>query len=269
MDENPTSASPAPRPAQRGSINFSIIQSFQSVILVGMILATLFTLWTPSTLFSSQSIREILTSVQATEMVQASTPTPGAATNQRIGIVAGHWGNDPGAVCPDGLTEAEINLRIATLVKQILVEQGYQVDLLQEFDEKLYQYQAIALISIHADTCQYIDDSKTGFKVAAAQSSAYPEKSQRLNSCLIHRYQQATNLAFDFNTITTDMREYHTFSEIHSNTTAAIIEVGFMNLDREFLTKHPDIAAQGIANGILCYTRNESIPEAELPINSQ
>jgi len=28
---------------------------------------------------------------------------------RHIGIVAGHDGNDSGAVCPDGLTEAEVN----------------------------------------------------------------------------------------------------------------------------------------------------------------
>jgi len=31
----------------------------------------------------------------------------------QVGLIAGHSGSDSGAVCPDGLTEAEINLGVA------------------------------------------------------------------------------------------------------------------------------------------------------------
>jgi len=55
------------------------------------------------------------------------------------------------------------------------------------------------------------------------------------------------------------MTSYHAFDEIDENTPAAIIETGFLNLDYQFLTKTPGLAAQGIAGGILCYIRNESI----------
>ena len=73
-----------------------------------------------------------------------------------IGIVSGHRGpeNDPGAVCPDGLTEASVNLSVATLVVRNLRGLGYTVDLLDEFDPRLQNYQAAALVSIHANTCQ-------------------------------------------------------------------------------------------------------------------
>jgi N-acetylmuramoyl-L-alanine amidase len=53
------------------------------------------------------------------------------------------------------------------------------------------------------------------------------------------------------------MTEYHTFYEIHNQTPAAIIETGFLYLDRDFLTQHADQAAQGIVDGVLCYVRNE------------
>ncbi len=92
--------------------------------------------------------------------VTLSTPP----IQQRIGIVAGHWGNDSGAVCTDGLTEVETNLRIASLVKEYLNAEGIEVDLLQEFDRKLYQYRAIALVSIHNDSCDYLGDTATGYK---------------------------------------------------------------------------------------------------------
>src|SRR5690606_34394711 len=71
---------------------------------------------------------------------------------RRIGIVSGHRGpeNDPGAVCDDGLTEREINFAVAQLVVRSLREQGYSVDLLDEFDPRLTTYQAAALVSIHS-----------------------------------------------------------------------------------------------------------------------
>jgi N-acetylmuramoyl-L-alanine amidase len=186
----------------------------------------------------------------------------------RIGLVAGHWGNDSGAVCLDGLTEAEVNLKIATLTMQDLMKENYQVDLLKEFDPLLMQYDARVLVSIHNDSCNYINDDATGFKVAAAQSSAYPEKAARLTACIVDRYARVTGLRFHYNSITQDMTAYHAFSEINTNTTAAIIETGFLNLDRQILTQKPDLIAQGVTEGILCFLRNENVMETATPTGS-
>jgi hypothetical protein len=41
-------------------------------------------------------------------------------------------------------------------------------------------YQASTLVSIHNDSCEYVNDEATGFKVAAAMSSPFPEKANRL-----------------------------------------------------------------------------------------
>jgi len=60
------------------------------------------------------------------------------------------------------------------------------------------------------------------------------------------------------------MTSYHAFKEIDEFTPAAIIETGFMNLDRSLLTQQPELVAKGVADGILCYLRNESI-EAGTP----
>ena len=90
------------------------------------------------------------------ELTEEMTPTPAVP---RIGIVAGHWGSDDGACCPDGLTEVEVNLEIAERVVQSLKGRGYQVDLLEEFDTRLNGYLADALISIHADSCQQFPDA--------------------------------------------------------------------------------------------------------------
>ena len=55
------------------------------------------------------------------------------------------------------------------------------------------------------------------------------------------------------------MTSYHAFDEIHTETTAAIIETGFLNLDRQILTENPDLIAQGIVDGLICYIRNENV----------
>ena len=238
----------------------------QIVVSAAFILATLFTAWTPSGMFPdtlaqkfSQAILPAPATVESTDAT--ATPRP----RLRIGIVSGHWGNDSGAVCPDGLKEADLNQEIATRVKESLVGQGFDVDLLKEFDSRLSGYRALVLVSIHADSCEYINDQATGFKVSAAMSNYYPEKAARLTACLRNRYMDATGLSFHPGSVTTDMTSYHAFEEIDNETTAAIIETGFMNLDRQVLTKHPDKIAKGITDGILCFVRNEDISPDTTP----
>ncbi|RMF51067.1 MAG: hypothetical protein D6755_00275, partial [Anaerolineae bacterium] len=183
-----------------------------------------------------------------------------AQPQTRIGIVAGHWGNDAGAVCADGLTEAEVNLNIAALVQKKLSDEGFAVDLLKEFDPKLNGYRAQALLSIHADSCAYINDQATGYKVAPALAGTQPERSARLTECLRQRYASRTGMPFH-SSITPDMSSYHAFSEINPDTPAAIIETGFLNLDRDILTHQPERVAQGIVDGLLCYLYNEPIDQ--------
>jgi N-acetylmuramoyl-L-alanine amidase len=183
------------------------------------------------------------------------SPTP-TIPPKKVGLVAGHWSADPrrydpGAVCPDGLTEVEINLAIAQLVKALLEDQGYTVDLLEEFDAALEGYQADALVSIHADSCAI--PTASGFKVASVLHSALPEEEDFLVKCLREEYQKATGLSFHEHSITYDMTEYHAFYEIDSQTPGAIIETGFMAADQQILLGQQDKVAQGIANGIICF----------------
>jgi N-acetylmuramoyl-L-alanine amidase len=171
-------------------------------------------------------------------------------SGMRVGIVAGHSGYDSGAVCPDGLTEAEVNLDIAERVAERLVRVGARVDILEEYDQRLYGYVADAFVSIHADSCE---SSLSGFKVARVEQSAVPLVEDRLVDCLWKRYGEITGLARHPGTITHDMRDYHAFREINPQTPGAIIEVGFMGGDRRLLTRQPEVAAKGVAEGIICF----------------
>jgi len=234
-----------------------------STLVIALVTATIFTAATPVSFLTgnfTKILADAIDYTEATPTLEWSTPTP--RPRPRIGIVVGHWGdnNDPGAVCPDGLTELQVNQAVASRVQQRLVDAGFDVDLLKEFDPLLNGYRALALVSIHADSCQYVNDEATGYKVAPSMENRRPERTARLTSCLRYRYEEATGLE-PHNSITIDMSSYHAFDEIDIDTPAAIIETGFLNLDRQILTQEPNRIADGISNGVLCYIYNESIPE--------
>ena len=263
MEHTPSSPPIPPPPSSSRPV-----RALQTTLSVAILLATLFTAWTPTGLFTgslAQRLSIILTA-QPENNPAAVTPYP----QMHIGVVAGHSGYDNGAVCRDSsgqvtLTEQEINLKIAALVQQQLVENGYQVDLLNEFDTRLSGYRAAALVSIHNDSCEYIDEQATGFKVAAPINTHDANRTTRLTECLRDRYHRVTGLPFHSGSITQDMREYHAFDEIDPNTTAAIIEAGFLNLDRDILTNRTNQVADGIVQGILCFINNENIEPTPTP----
>jgi N-acetylmuramoyl-L-alanine amidase len=265
--EQPTPLLSNPQPVARPARRPQTVNAFFSTLWVAVLIATLFTAWTPSSLFSSnlqEQLRLMLTPQPGANI--AATPQP----QLRIGIVAGHNGNDSGTVCLDEngavtVTEAEVNLKIATMVKDALVAKGFQVDLLNEFDTRLNGYRAVALVSIHNDSCEYVNDEATGFKVASSMDTRDINRAQRLTACLTDRYKTSTGLTFHAGSITGDMREYHAFSEIDPNTITAIIETGFMNLDQEILTQKTDLVAKGVTDGILCFVNNESVLPTGLP----
>jgi N-acetylmuramoyl-L-alanine amidase len=182
------------------------------------------------------------------EVIPSPTPTPRAL---KVGIVAGHWKNDSGAVCPDGLEEVSINLDVASRVVAILQYEGYDAELLPEFSDELEGYLADAFVSIHTDSCNVPEAS--GFKVARVAASAIPDEEDRLVGCLVREYANATQLSFHENSITFDMTGYHAFGEIDPATPAAIIELGFMDADRDLLTNNSYAVAQGVARGIACF----------------
>jgi N-acetylmuramoyl-L-alanine amidase len=184
--------------------------------------------------------------VPAKPVLQRLAQSPGPI---RIGLIAGHKGSDSGAVCDDGLTEAEVNLNIAEKVAGALLAQGIHADILDEFDPRLSNYGGTAVISIHADSCVYFNDLATGYKVAPSSRT----ESTQLQGCMEAAYAQATQLPYHANTITPHMTDYHAFRTLPEGVPAIIIEIGFMNLDRTLLTANADIPAAGILSGIQCF----------------
>lgn len=235
---------------------------------VAAALATVFTAWTPTSLNPGELANQLAAALERESGKppddESTFPSTSEGGKLKVGIVVGHAGIhpdtgvvDPGAGCPDGLTELEVNAAIAEATVDFLEAAGLQVDLLDEWDPRLEDYRAVALVSIHADSCLPINEFATGYKVTAAMDTLVQDKAQRLVACMVDRYQTVTGLRFHPGSITRDMTEYHTFREIHSQTPAVIIETGFLYLDRELLTKSPAKPARGVADGILCYVYNE------------
>ncbi len=195
---------------------------------------------------NSANSAPIFKAVPALPVEQRMAQSPGPL---RIGIISGHRNNDSGAVCADGLTEADVNYKIAAMVTEALNTRGVRTDLLDEFDPRLDGYSATAMISIHSDSCDYINDLATGFKIAG---SSYTN-SEQLSICVEAAYATATQMTYHANTITPHMTDYHAFRKIAPGTPAIIIETGFMNLDRAMIWDNAEVPAAAITEGILCF----------------
>jgi N-acetylmuramoyl-L-alanine amidase len=239
----------------------------QTTMSVALLFATIFTAFPPKLLTSDFNERLSLLLTPQPRIVSTGVPNP---EDIRIGIISGHMGieDDPGAVCPNGVKERDVNLGIATLVQQYLTTgTKYQVDLLQELDTRLNGYQGTLLVSIHNDSCIISSEGTTGFKIAASSFGNYPDQSTRLANCIQDKYQKVTLQPYAPDSITDAMTGYHAFGKINANTPAVIIETGFLSdpVDYALVTDHPEIVATGIVNGILCFLNHESIDPTATP----
>lgn len=251
--------------ARRIGIIGSFLRTVFVVVFAGFLASTIFTWFTSPDFLDRRVVTGLVVANATFAPVQQPTALPTPNYLKKVGIVSGHRGpeNDPGAVCPDGLTEASINFDVATRVVRNLRALGYSVDLLDEFDARLNNYQAVALVSIHANTCQDFGEFVSGFLVAKAAVRPEGGQDSLLAECIAKHYGERIGIQRRFS-LTADMTDYHTFREIHPLTPAAIIELGFMKDDREILTTRQDDMAQAIMDGVLCFLQPPAVnPNAE------
>lgn len=191
---------------------------------------------------------------------------------KRVGLQAGHWLFDeapdeleelrtnPGA-SGGGWAEWEVNLQIAKRTAEILRAEGVEVDVLPTTVP--IRYRAHAFVTIHADGD--VTGSLNGFKVGRALFSATPDVDNRLVEALNTDYQQVTGLTRRDEQISRRMTGYYAFNArryqhaVAPGVPQAIVEAGFMTSasDRRLLIGNPDLAAQGIARGILRFLEAE------------
>lgn len=232
-----------------------LIRSIIVVVISGGLIATILS-WGTSPQSLDTQLRADLQQANATS-VASGPPTLQPTPNwlRRVGIISGHRGpeNDPGAVCPDGMTENELNFAVAQRVVLELRGQGYTVDLLEEFDVRLNDYRAAALVSIHSNDCgDYGGEFPSGFLVAQAEARPVGGEDTLLAECIAEHYGAASQLDRRFG-LTRDMTDYHVFREINITTPGVIVELGFMLADRDLLENQPDLLARGLVDGILCF----------------
>lgn len=236
-----------------------LVRAFMVVIISGGLIATILSWWTSPQSFP-EKLRIELGQINPTGIpliVPTAIPTPNYA--RRIGIISGHSGpeNDPGAICEDVdgqviLTESEINATIAYLVWENLKDRGYTVDFLEELDSRLDGYTADLLVSIHSNDCVDYGEHVSGYLVGYAEARPPDSPDALLVECIAAHYAKSTGLQRRYD-LTYDMTDYHVFRKINLMTPGAIIEIGFMRGDREFITGRTDLVAEGIINGILCF----------------
>lgn len=228
-------------------------------------------------------------------MFGSSRKTPSAShfraqtPKLRIGIEAGHTSTSKGAPpCEAGQKGEEIiTLEIAAVLKQELVDRGYEVDIFRGDEPntlpkaQISGYDADAFIALHADYCAA---GRTGFKVSryggtpGTGKNGSGDDSDRFIDALWEEYYSATLLPKNEATsnFTLCMTHYWAlnpvkhgligvrppgeqcklepaeYAGITANTPGAIIEMGWISGDYDFMTSSSgqERMAQGIANAI-------------------
>ncbi|MBI4494522.1 MAG: N-acetylmuramoyl-L-alanine amidase [Chloroflexi bacterium] len=192
---------------------------------------------------------------------------------KRVGLQAGHWlteqtppelrGLQHGAT-GGGKQEWEVNLELAQRAARLLEAAGVEVDILPTTVPP--HYRAHAFVSIHADGD--LAGQLRGFKIARPAFSSIPETDDQLVAALYAAYGPATGLQRDDEHISLRMRYYYAFnSRRYCHTVApgvpqAIVETGFLTsaADRQLLLGTPDLAARGIAEGVLAFLNGNTEP---------
>ena len=188
------------------------------------------------------------------------TPVQTPVWMQRIGIISGHRGRDSGAVCADRygnafLREVDINFAVAERIVARLKGRNYAVDMLDEVDPRLENYRAAALVSIHANTCYDFGEYVSGYIVAISEARPRVGVDAFLRECIAINYGARVPLRRSF-AVTEDMSNYHVWQKIHPLTPGMILEMGYMLADQAALTEDPDLLADAITAGIMCFLEN-------------
>ncbi len=208
-------------------------------------------------------------------VIPNAVPTPTArpaGTPPRVGLQIGHLRShelpeelahlrsSTGAHW-NGITEARVNEAIAVRVRDILIAAGVEVDLLPATVPP--SYDADAFVAIHADGSV---EGARGWKIATPWRASAASK--MLMEAVAKTYGTISGLPEDRNGVTINMRGYYAFNyrrhthAIAATTPAIIVETGFLTNadDRAIIVARPELAARGIAEGILKYL-NQRDPE--------
>jgi len=114
------------------------------------------------------------------------------------------------------------------------------------------------LVAIYSGSCAEEPSPPSGFKVGTSLTAQNLDVVNRLAVCVSEEYQKTTNLAFQYEVVNPDHPSYHIFRDIHPETPAVRFEIGSLKSDRELVMGQPDLVAEGITFGILCFLNLEN-----------
>lgn len=258
--ENPTPEDPILHPEEefgetqeevQDRPSYTVMSGIQTVLSIALVMATLLTLWNPRKFLGTPNLSALIRAESAQNILEENSAAE--STIDHIGILAGHWQDDPGEVCADGLTEMDVNLNTANRIAQLLTEMGYQVDIFPEFDLALLNYHSAAFVAVYSGSCADSPLPPSGFKVGTSLTAQNPEIVNNLAICVSEAYQEKTRLPFRYEVLNPDHPSYHIFRDIHIETPAILIETGSLKTDRTILTNQAETVAEGIVSGILCF----------------
>ena len=250
--------------------NYSFFRALITILFSALITATLLVTFSPG----SEYIDQILPTLDQTA-AQTNNASQGGP-KKIIGIVPGHYGFDTGYQCGaeyNFVKENDVNLRLAVMVRDYLTNRGYSVDFLHEFDPELSDYTGLALVSIHANSCDPSPKTPSGFNVTTGGQNVYPSESKRLNDCLTYYYGQNSGLSFLGENYTPGEEYLYSFDTVNDYTTISIIHTGALSTDYRTISEKTESLAKGIADGIICYVENETVgsvynPKPEVPVQA-
>jgi N-acetylmuramoyl-L-alanine amidase len=181
-----------------------------------------------------------------------------SVTPKKVGLQVGHWRREE-APAPfnrhtgssgRGLTEAEVNLRIAELTAELLRRVGHEVELLPTWFPA--GYRADVVVAIHADGAA--SPAARGFFADRPARSRVAEAEARLVAVLNKEYAAATGIPHVYRG-NANTRYYYGYDRVHPETPMVLIECGFLTspVDQRVLVDRPDLAAQGLAGGIAAF----------------
>lgn len=185
-------------------------------------------------------------------------------------IDPGHGGYDPGKVGINGELEKDINLKIALKVRELLVNQGYNVVMTRESDEGLDSESGNAKskkASDMANRIKIIDEAKADIMVSIHQNSYSSEKVKGAQVFYYAGSDEGKRLAEKLQDVIIRDVDTDNKRKAKDNTNyyillrvkcpAVIVECGFLSNWEEATALCDEIyqnkMAEGIANGIMEY----------------
>ncbi len=156
----------------------------------------------------------------------------------------------------NGINEVDVNLLVAQLLRDMLVNEGITVDMLPATVPP--NYKADVFVALHADSSE--DPERRGYKSAVFRQERN-KKDVLLKQIIDKNYFYFSGLPDDDSNVSGSMLEYYAFNKrfkhsVSRKTPAIIVEMGYLSnpADLQFI-EDPVNPAYALKIGILSYLR--------------